>query len=602
MQELKRRVAGGESWQSYPVVEETFSLVLEATRRKLHMSYYEVQLLSGIVLATGAIAEMKTGEGKTLVTALPACLGALSDAGVHVATVNSYLAERDFETLLPVYKMLGLSVGLLRDNDTPQDKRAAYQSDITYGTGYEFGFDYLRDQLVLQAETRMPLGQKFLLELKGRLAGVTETVQSKLHFAIIDEVDSVLIDEANTPLVISGPNGAFQSESSVFLQAKSLAEQLVEEKHFEVDRQKRKIELTEDGLDDAFKHTPSSIFRPWSIYVEQALRARLLMQRDVDYVVVDDKVKIVDQYTGRIFDERTWRDGLHQAVEAKECATVTEENRSLARISRQRFYQQYETLSGMTGTAIGHEAEFEEFYKLSVVAVPLRKPCLRTKIRPRFFVDQSAKLEAAAEQIADLHAANRPVLVGTRTIAASLALSQRLRDLHVPHKVLNGVQDEDEAHIVSRAGLEGAVTIATNMAGRGTDIKLSKATRDLGGLFVISLEFHDSVRIDRQLEGRAARQGDPGAAQFFASADDELFKQHAPKLATAIERAAKSSGESKKNFASQVQRLQNKTEQKSFENRRAVYLQQQWLDKLLTTIAEPTQPGKQEHQKRGEAA
>lgn len=586
----RQRVNNQLPWQSIAVIQETFALVYEATRRKLNMCFYDVQLLAGIVLATGAIAEMKTGEGKTLVTALPAALGALTPAGVHVATVNSYLAARDFTTLLPVYETLGLTAGLLRDNDSLADKRVAYQADITYGTGYEFGFDYLRDQLALQSDLRLPLGARFRQQLVGVPLGSTQTVQSELNFAIVDEVDSVLIDEANTPLVISGPSPSRLFDSSVFLAAKQLASTLSEDVHYQRDVKTSKIELTDAGIDLAFAQQPTQLSRPWSIYVEQALRVRHFMRRDVDYVVVDDKIKIVDQYTGRIFDERTWRDGLHQAVEAYEGVTITQENRSLARISRQRFYQQYETLCGMTGTALGHETEFEQFYGLSVVAIPLRRPCLREHATPRFFANKMAKLDAVTRRIDALHRQRIPVLVGTRTIEASQLLSARLAEKNIEHQVLNGVQDEDEANIVALAGTASAVTIATNMAGRGTDIRIDTESRALGGLHVISLEFHDSARIDGQLEGRAARQGDPGSTQFFAAADDELFARHAPHLAAAIARSALDDGEATTDFAKHVRRLQGKMEQQNFEIRRQVYRQQQWLDKVLTTIAEPSLP------------
>ena len=597
----KRRIEFGDAWQRADIIQEVFALVYEATRRKLQMCFYDVQLLAGIVLATGAIAEMKTGEGKTLVTAFPAALGALTPAGVHVATVNSYLAARDYATLLPVYTTLGLTAGLLRDNDTPIQKKAAYEADITYGTGYEFGFDYLRDQLALQSDLKLPLGQRFRQQLLGIPLRSTQTVQSDLNFAIIDEVDSVLIDEANTPLVISGPNKTQLSDSTVFLAAKELAASLQVDIDFEWDTRSKKIELTDAGVDKIFKCLPPKLSRPWAVYVEQALRAQHLMRRDIDYVVVDDKIKIVDQYTGRIFEERTWRDGLHQAVEAKEGATITDENRSLARISRQRFYQNYQSLCGMTGTALGHETEFQQFYGLSVVDVPLRKPCLRTQGKPRFFANSAAKLDAVARRIAELHADRSPVLVGTRTIEASHSLSRRLRAMNIAHQVLNGVQDEDEANIVAQAGIAGTVTIATNMAGRGTDIKIDQASLERGGLHVISLEFHDSLRIDRQLEGRAARQGDPGHSEFFAAADDELFSQHAPRLAEAIVSSSDAEGEAQKDFSHVVRQLQEKTERRSFLLRCQVYRQQQWLDKVLTTIAEPSLPNKNNIQK-GEAA
>ena len=574
------------------LLTNVYACVFEAVRQQLGLSFYDVQILAGIVLATGAIAEMKTGEGKTLVTAFPATLAAIHSRGVHVATVNSYLAARDFEQLKPVYELLGLRVNLLRDDDTPKQKRAAYNADITYGTGYEFGFDFLRDQLALQGEARMPLGDQFLRQLQGQPTISDTTVQNQLAFAIIDEVDSVLIDEANTPLVISGPSGGATSNPDAFVLARDIARELVNDVDYQLDIRKKKIELTDGGLDRIFHQQPVGLQRPWSIYIEQALRAELVLQRDRDYVVTDDTVKIVDAYTGRIFDERTWRDGLHQAVEAKEGATITDENRSLAQVSRQRFYQQYHAICGMTGTACGHESEFERFYKLSVVKIPQRKKNQRTELRPRFFRDTESKLRFAARSIQAIHQTGRPVLVGTRTIDASLQLSKLLEQLGLRHRILNGVQDEAEANVVAKAGEFGAITIATNMAGRGTDIKLTAPSHEAGGLHVLALEFHDSQRIDRQLEGRSARQGEPGSFQFLASAEDDLLQTHDPKLAEAIQRDANRDGAAKKNFRASIQRVQAIAEKQNYDVRCRVYQQQKWLDKILTTIAEPTKQNK----------
>ena len=588
----RKAISEGTSPLDRTLLTDVFACVYEAVRQQLGLSFYDVQLLSGIVLATGAIAEMKTGEGKTLVTALPATLAAIQSRGVHVATVNSYLATRDFDQLKPVYELLGLSVGLLRDKDTPKQKRAAYSADITYGTGYEFGFDFLRDQLALQGEARAPLGDQFLRQLRGQATMGDSTVQNQLAFAIIDEVDSVLIDEANTPLVISGPSGGAASNTDAFVLGRDLARTLTEDVDYQLDNRKKKIELTDSGLDRVFEQQPIGLQRPWSIYIEQALRAELVLQRDRDYVVTDDSVKIVDAYTGRIFDERTWRDGLHQAVEAKEDATITDENRSLAQVSRQRFYQQYHSLCGMTGTACGHESEFERFYKLPVVRIPQRKQNRRTELRPRFFRDTESKLRFAAASIQTLHQTGRPVLVGTRTIDASLQLSKLLREVGLRHRILNGVQDEAEANVISTAGEFGAITIATNMAGRGTDIKLTTPSHEAGGLHVLALEFHDSQRIDRQLEGRAARQGEPGSFQFLASAEDDLLQTHDPNLAQAIERDAQRDGVAKKDFHASIRRVQAIAEKQNYDLRCGVYQQQKWLDKILTTIAEPTKQNK----------
>lgn len=578
----------GNRAQQPDLIVETFALVHEAVRRHLGMTYYDVQLLAGIALTSNVVAEIATGEGKTLISALPAALGGFTSRGVHVATVNSYLAERDFRSLKKVYQCLGLSTGLVRDGDVLANKQSAYRADITYGTGYEFGFDYLRDQLCLQGENSLGLGQRFRRQLQGGSDVSQAIMQRGLHIAIIDEVDSVLIDEANTPLVISGAGGMLETNAEAFEEAGRIACALDVGKDFEVDQAKSRIELTDSGLDYIFQKVPTHLARPWNVYVEQALRASLLMQRDVHYVVEEGTIKIVDQYTGRIFDQRTWRDGLHQAVEVKESVAITPENRSLARISRQRFFQLYESVCGLSGTAAGHEQEFATFYGLDVVVIPEHRPCIRRQGKARFFATAAAKLEAAASAVRELHDQGTPVLVGTRTIAASRSLSHQLQQLAVPHELLNGVQDRAEAEVIACAGMPGAVTIATNMAGRGTDIALDDKSRELGGLHVLSLEFHDSRRIDRQLAGRAARQGDPGAVQFFASAEDELLREHGPTLAQSIIQNAATDGETRRSFEVAVRNLQAKLERQSFHDRLKQFQQQRWLDGVLATLAEPT--------------
>jgi len=596
------RVQNGTSQLERDVIAEVFACVSEAVFRTLGMRYYDVQLLAGLVLATGAIAEMKTGEGKTIVSALPATLAATVGRGVHVATVNSYLAERDCELLAPVYELLGLSVGLLRDGDSSTEKREAYASDVTYGTGYEFGFDFLRDQIALQSAENRSLGEGFLATLHGLNRSSSVTVQRELAFSIIDEIDSVLLDEANTPLVISGPNDTHGTNASVFERAREMVSQLTEDVDYEIETRTKRVSLTEAGFERIFEDQPPATSRPWNIYVEQALRAEFVFQRDVDYVVQQGEVRIVDPYTGRIFDERTWREGLHQAVELKEAVEITSENRSLAQVSRQQFYQQYESLCGMTGTALGHEAELERFYKLAIVKIPQRKLCKRKTQRPRLFLDRQHKIRAVAESIRELHETGRPVLVGTRTIHATGELSAQLAAMDIEHQVLNGTQDAKEAEIVSRAGRVGMILIATNMAGRGTDIKLSSEAESLGGLHVIGFEFHDSVRIDRQLAGRAGRQGQPGSVQFFASAEDDLLERFDPRLAESIELQSRGSGECSRDLTAAIRKVQCAAQVESYQQRCAIFRQQQWLNKVLTTIAEPTRENRFRHSKTKGAA
>jgi preprotein translocase subunit SecA len=518
------------------VIIPGFALVLEAARRSLGIDYYDVQILAGLALARGGIAEMATGEGKTFVAAFPAFIHALAGRGVHVMTVNSYLAERDAVLMSPLFQRLGLTLGLLRSSAEPDEKRSAYQCDITYGPGYEFGFDYLRDQLALIQGAKRRLGESFRELIGKRQMGAHESVQRDRAFAIVDEADSVMIDEATTPLVLSGSDAAPANSPHVYLAARRSAASLIVERDYVVDASLKAVRLTDTGAQHALAHADPvamrSLDRPWPCYVEQALFATILLERDVDYVVSDGKVVLVDEFTGRIFADRTLREGLHQAVEAKEGLAITAETQPLARISRQRFFRLYSGLCGMTGTATGSEAELREAYGLSVTRIPTRLPCRRLVLPTRYFSSATAKWSAVVDEVERMHHTRRPVLVGTRTIEASELVSRHLQVRALPVQLLNGRQDEEEARIVARAGQAGSITIATNMAGRGTDIKLGPGIAELGGLHVIATELHEARRIDRQLFGRGGRQGDPGTLEAMISLEDELIRIYLDGLGT----------------------------------------------------------------------
>ncbi|MCL4112624.1 UNVERIFIED_CONTAM: hypothetical protein GTU68_044010 [Idotea baltica] len=540
----------------------------EAVVRTQKKTYYDVQLLAGLVLASGAIAEMQTGEGKTLVTALPAFLHGLTGNGVHVATTNDYLAARDFEELKPAFTLLGLTVGLLEEQGDPVNKLAGYGCDVTWGTGYEYGFDFLKDQLALRRQPK---------------------IQDGHAFAIIDEIDSVLIDEATTPLVLSGSVSDDELSRPVYEFARKVSDTLVADTHFLLDEPKRSTQLTADGWAHIHTDLPANLTalfrRPWSQYVEHALRARYVLKRDVDFVVVDDEVQIVDVNTGRIHSERTWRAGLHQAVETRTGVPITTEKESMARISRQRYFQFYSTMCGMTGTATGNEREMREFYSLPIVTIPLNRPSNRKYLGERFFDSNDSKFRAIADDVQLRSPTGQPILVGTRTIEQSYLLADVLTQRGIKHSVLNGTQDEDEAMIVSKAGLDGTVTIATNMAGRGTDIKLNQSATDAGGLHVIVAEHHDSPRVDRQLVGRSARQGDPGSCQFFSAAEDTLIRVNSEQLADAILRNAGESGECSKDFSSDIARIQAEVEEQGYSQRRRMVDHDHWLEQVLETVA-----------------
>jgi preprotein translocase subunit SecA len=582
---LRELVASGARPADTRIVVAGFALVSEAFRRCLAVDLYEEQLLAGLVLTRRAVAQMQTGEGKTYAAALPAFVHALTGAGVHVVTVNDYLADRDCQTVGPVLRLLGLSVGLLRSGAPAAEKRDAYACDVTYGVDQEFGFDYLRDQLHLLCERDAAPGSRLLKTLRGCEPSLPHTVQRQRAAAIVDEIDCVLLDSSTSPLLLSQSPENGDPDAVVYGEARQAAAQLVAGEDYVVEPDVGHIAFTAAGAEKisaaAKSGIRSQLQRPWAIYVEQALRARDLLRRDVHYLVRDGKVLLVDEYTGRILPEQNWQDGLHQAVEVKEGLRATFEHRSAVRISKQRYFHGYRHLCGMTGTAQGSEREFWSTYRLPVVLVPLRKPSRRKALATRFFASRAAKHAAITAEVARLYRLGQPVLVGTRTIDNSESLARQLDARGIPYQLLNGKQDQAEARIVARAGEVGMVTIATNMAGRGTDIRLGPGGRQLGGLHVIGVECHESARIDRQLAGRSARQGDPGCYQFFVSAEDPLLVRFSRNLATIVRQAALPDGESDVDFSHEVLRLQRRVEKLHCQARHRLFRHDDWLKKLL---------------------
>ncbi len=544
--ELKARFAGGATLDE--LAPEAFALVREASRRKLGLRHFDVQLIGGLVLNAGKIAEMRTGEGKTLMATLPAVLNSLTGEGVHVVTVNEYLAQRDSDWMAPVYRFLGLEVGVIKNAQTQEEKRAAYACDITYGTNNEFGFDYLRDNLAFRLEDR---------------------VQRKLPFAIVDEVDSILIDEARTPLIISGPA---EDSPQLYMAVNKIVPRMIRQTEedgsgdYWVDEKQKQVHLSEEGMQHADEllreagviEPDSGLYDSKNLavvhHLNAALRANGIYQRDVDYIVRDGEVIIVDEFTGRTLAGRRWSDGLHQAVEAKEGVPIQRENQTLATVTFQNLFRMYKKLAGMTGTADTEAFEFQSIYGLEVVVIPTHMPMIRKDNSDMIFLAQEPKYRAVIEDIKDCHKRGQPVLVGTTSIEVSELLSGMLTKAGVTHEVLNAKQHEREAHIVAQAGAPGQVTIATNMAGRGTDIvlggsldaalaalpadagemdrqrvkaewkKLHEQVLASGGLHIIGTERHESRRIDNQLRGRSGRQGDPGSSRFYLSLEDNLLR------------------------------------------------------------------------------
>jgi len=563
--EFRERLAKGETKES--LLPEAYAVMREATKRVLGQRHYDVQILGGIILHQGRIVEMRTGEGKTQTELLPAYLNALDGEGVHIVTVNDYLAKRDSEWMGQVFRFLGMTVGCILNNMSNDERREAYACDITYGTNNEFGFDYLRDNMVMYKE---------------------QLVMRGLHYAIIDEVDSVLIDEARTPLIISGQSG---KSTSLYQACDILARQLVkgkekeltkmelilreeqqEEGDFVVNEKDKQINLTEQGVEKVERFFQiENLADAENMEIQHniilALRAHYLMARDKDYVVQNDEVLIVDDFTGRIMPGRRYSDGLHQAIEAKERVKVKRESKTLATITFQNFFNKYDKKSGMTGTALTEEREFREIYGMDVVEIPTNRPVARIDKDDVVYKTRREKLHAIVLEIVEAHEKGQPVLVGTITIEASEELSDMLKRRGVPHKVLNAKFHEMEAQIVADAGQYGAVTIATNMAGRGTDIKLGEGVKELGGLKIIGTERHESRRIDNQLRGRAGRQGDPGESKFFISLEDDLMRLFgSERLITMFNSLGLQDGEqiTHKLLSNAVEKAQKKIENNNF--------------------------------------
>ncbi|NMB24211.1 MAG: preprotein translocase subunit SecA [Firmicutes bacterium] len=501
--EFRGRLERGASLDD--LLPEAFAVVREAARRTVDMRHFDVQLMGGIILHEGRIAEMKTGEGKTLVATLPIYLNALTGKGVHLVTVNDYLARRDAEWMGSIYRFLGLSVGTIVHGLDYDERRAAYNADVTYGTNNEFGFDYLRDNMVLYAD---------------------HMVQRPLHYAIVDEVDSILIDEARTPLIISGPS---EEAPELYYRFARLVPRLKPETHYAVDEKAKTVTLTEEGvarveellgIDNLFDEEHFQL----NHYLNQALKAANLFRRDRDYVVQNGEVLIVDEFTGRLMHGRRYSDGLHQAIEARENVKIERESQTLASITFQNYFRMYDKLAGMTGTAATEEAEFQKIYGMDVVVIPTHKPMIRIDYPDAVYRTADAKYAAIVEEVAELHAKGQPVLLGTISIEKSEMLSDMLKKRGIPHSVLNAKHHEREAEIVKEAGQRGTVTIATNMAGRGTDIILGEGVNELGGLHILGSERHESRRIDNQLRGRSGRQGDAGSSRFYVSLEDDLMR------------------------------------------------------------------------------
>ena len=569
---FKKRLDEGASIDD--VLVEAFAVAREACKRVLGMRQYRVQLIGGIVLHQGKIAEMKTGEGKTLVAVAPCYLNALLGKGVHVITVNDYLAERDADTVRPVFEFLGMSVGTIITGQDPYTRRLQYNCDVSYGTNSEFGFDYLRDNMVKNIEDK---------------------VQGKLYYCIIDEVDSILIDEARTPLIISGEGEAI---SNLYNLADDFVKTIVEE-DYDLDEKEHTVSLTESGFRKAenyFKIRTITNLNNMAIYhhINQALTAHKLMDLDDDYVVKDGEVFIVDEFTGRIMDGRRFSDGLHQAIEAKEKVEIKSDNKTMATVTYQNFFRMYEKLSGMTGTAKTEENEFEQTYHMNVVQIPTNKPVIRADLNDKVYSTEREKFAAVVEEIIKIHSTGQPILVGTATVEKSEILSKLLTDKGLKHEILNAKNNKKEAEIVAKAGMVGNITIATNMAGRGTDIKLGNGDKDmeeqvksLGGLYVLGTERHESRRIDNQLRGRSGRQGDPGVSRFYVSIEDEIIKLYGGSAIKKLSKKLKPDEHgalSSRSLTRAIENAQKGIEGKNFEQRKDVLKYDNVIDKQRKVI------------------
>lgn len=579
---LRYRAKSGESLAS--LLPEAFALVRVAAQRAIGLRHFDVQLVGGIALFHGAIAEMQTGEGKTLTATLPMFLRALPGKGAHLATVNDYLAQRDADWMRPVYELLGLRVGTVVATSSPDERRRAYACDITYGTAKEFGFDFLRDRLLKHRQQHVAVGLPVGLEGAADERGEMP-VQRGAYFVLVDEADSVLIDDARTPLVISAfPGEAQRREAQTFRWAAGIAPQFEERVHYDYQHEKRAIELTFDGrqLVRALlkpKELDAVSFVDLYTFIERAIKVLREFHLNQHYVVRDGEIVIVDESTGRVAEGRKWSRGIHQAVEAKERVDVTIDAGHAARITVQDFFLRYEHLAGMTGTASTSAYEFARIYRRSVAPIPTNRTPQRRILPDRVFASADDKWQAIVEDVNRVHATGQPVLIGTRTIDKSEHLSRLLHNHGIPHAVLNAHRIAEEAEIVAQAGQRGKVTVATNMAGRGTDVKLGEGVAELGGLHVICSELHDSARIDRQLCGRCGRQGDLGAFQTFVSYDDEILAEgYSPEAAARMrQNRAPSGGDGSSRTLRAAQR---RVEQKHYRQRRVLLHQEQQIKKM----------------------
>ena len=567
---LRYRAKSGEPLER--LLPEAFALVCGAARRTIDLRHYDVQFLGGIAMFHGSIAEMETGEGKTLTATLPLYLRALAGKGAHLATVNDYLANRDAQWMGPIYDLLGMTVGVVQTEMSPPDRRKAYACDITYGTAKEFGFDFLRDRL-LSRRTR----EQSTAAGGGPGGAAGEPVQREAYFALVDEADSVLIDEARTPLIIGALTGeTHQSAVACYQWSAAAADQFVEDEDYEYDNKKRKVELTLEGRQLVRSLPHDELMNSVGLvdmyeYTERAIKVHRDFHLDCDYVVRDDEVVIVDEFTGRLAEGRRWQAGIHQAIEAKEGVEVTVDTGQAARVTVQDYFLRYRRLAGMTGTAMVSARELHKIYGLRVVSIPTNRPLHRQKLRQSVYPTSAEKWSAIVEEVIRLHATGRPVLIGTRSIDKSEMLSRQLTAARIEHQVLNARHIAQEAEIVAQAGQSGKVTVSTNMAGRGTDIKLGPEVAEAGGLHVICTELHDSARIDRQLMGRCGRQGDPGTYRQYLALDDDILRTGlGPDKADRLRSTGASSGGNLAGYGGSFRKAQRRVEGRHFRSRRAL--------------------------------
>ena len=556
------------------VMPEAFALVREAGRRTLTMRHFDVQIMGGISLFFGSIAEMQTGEGKTLTATLPLYLHALAGKGAHLATVNDYLAERDANWMRPLYELLGLTVGIIQTKDSSESRRQAYACDITYGTAKEFGFDFLRDRLLLRRLgvrhedfLGSPSGHRF--ESEG-----DQPVQRGAHFSLVDEADSILIDEARTPLIIGSlGDKAREQVVATYQWAAKYAPQFVDHEHFEIEDDTKKIELTLEGRQLVRALPKPALLSSVGLidlyqYAERGIKVHRDFLLDRQYVVRDGEIVIVDEFTGRLAEGRKWRDGIHQAIEAKEQVEVTVPTGQAARITVQDLFLRYRFLAGMTGTARSSSREFYKIYKTPVIPIPTNRPPQRVHLQDRVFADAMQKYAAIVDEVRELHAQGRPILIGTRSIDKSEIISKMLDAQGLEHQVLNANEIAKEAEIVARAGEQGKITVATNMAGRGTDIKLAEGVAEIGGMHVVCTELHDAARIDRQLAGRCGRQGDPGSVRQYLALDDEILRTgFGIEKAEKIQKLGDKESRDLDQQSKRLRRAQRKVERKHFRDR-----------------------------------